>query len=263
VKGIIFDIKRFAIHDGPGIRSTVFFKGCPLSCAWCHNPESQEKQPLTTKKISSLDGIEYESPEIVGYETSVEEVMEEVLQDNIFYEESGGGITFSGGEPLMQPEFLLSLLKECANHGIHTSLDTCGYADPEVFEMVIPLTDLFLYDLKLQEEENHIKYTSRSNMLIIKNLELLVEKGARVVIRFPLIPGITNSESNMANIGEIMSRLSLNKIDILPYHIAARKKYQRLNKDYSLTEVEEIEETEVAKVISFFNAMDMETTIGG
>ena len=170
--GIIFNIKHFAVHDGPGIRTTVFFKGCPLSCRWCHNPESinpnleeievpYARVSVTAKKCGK---------DTVGKKVQVSEIMSEVLKDVIFYDESGGGITISGGEPLMQPDFLFSLLKECKIHNIHTCVDTSGYAPRKIIESIVDYVDLFLYDIKLLDNEEHVRYTGVKNDRIFQNL---------------------------------------------------------------------------------------------
>ncbi|MEA3462328.1 MAG: radical SAM protein, partial [Bacteroidota bacterium] len=144
----IFDIKRFAVHDGPGIRTTVFLKGCPLRCAWCHNPESQQMKPVTVDVTRKVNGKNVAGKRKYGEQVKVDELVEKVLRDVHYYEESGGGVTFSGGEPLLQPEDLLQLLEACKKHGLHTCVDTSGYASWEQFEAIVPFTDLFLYDLK-------------------------------------------------------------------------------------------------------------------
>ncbi|MFO7863582.1 MAG: radical SAM protein, partial [Salinivirgaceae bacterium] len=149
MKGILFDRKHFAVHDGPGIRQTLFFKGCPLRCTWCHNPESQRTEPQTYTQTTLLDGQKIQRNQTVGYSIESKTLMEQILSDRVFYEESGGGVTFSGGEPCMQPDFLLELLKLCKNEGIHTALDTCGYVQPNTFQQIAKQTNLLLYDLKL------------------------------------------------------------------------------------------------------------------
>lgn len=216
-QGIIFDIKRFAIHDGPGIRTTVFFKGCPMNCHWCHNPESWKKQPQKVLK------------KIIGEEKTAAEVMEEIEKETLFHDESRGGVTFSGGEPLKQPDFLSVLLDECKRREIHTTLDTTGCVSPRVFDAIIDKVDLFLYDLKLMDNEKHIQYTGVSNRLVKKNLETLSQKGKRVILRFPVIPGITDTEENIKALGAFISSLkNIRQIELLPYHRIAEAKYKRL-----------------------------------
>jgi pyruvate formate lyase activating enzyme len=237
-KGLIFDIRRFTVHDGPGIRTTVFFKGCPLNCWWCHNPESHSCHPEESLKTLNLDGKKFSLKEMIGQWMSVDAVMNELRMDRIFYSESSGGVTFSGGEPLMQPEFLLELLKECKANSFHTTIDTSGYADQEIIEKIHPHTDLFLYDLKLMDDTDHIRYTGVSNKTILENLMYLISEGKQVVIRIPVIPGITNTKKNIREIKEFLSDTmkerkfdSLVKISLLPYHSIAKNKYARFHID--------------------------------
>jgi pyruvate formate lyase activating enzyme len=222
--GVIFDIKRFAIHDGPGIRTTVFFKGCPMKCPWCHNPESQKKCP---ERVGNNG-----KKEIIGEKRAVDEVIREIEKEVVFYDESQGGVTFSGGEPLVQPQFLLALLKECRKRDIHTTLDTTGYVSPKTFKSIVDQVDMFLYDLKIMDEQNHIRCTGVSNRPVIENLKILSKKGKKVIIRFPVIPGITDTEENIKAVGTFVSSLkNISEIDLLPYHRIAEGKYQRLKKE--------------------------------
>ena len=209
-EGMIFDIKRYAIHDGPGIRVTVFLKDCPLQCWWCHNPESRNSD--TGRKIT------------------LDKLLFEIEKDNIFFEESNGGVTFSGGEPLMQHEFLAAALKECTKRKIHTILDTSGYASPEIFNKIIDNVDLFLYDLKLIDNDAHEKFTGVSNDLILQNLRALDKAGKNVIIRFPVIPGITDTDENIDGIAKFLSALENDyPVNLLPFHRIAGAKYERLN----------------------------------
>jgi pyruvate formate lyase activating enzyme len=225
-QGVIFDIKRFALHDGPGIRTTVFFKGCPMKCPWCHNPESQKKnreKPGTGK--------------IIGVKQSVDQVMKEIEKEVVFYDESRGGVTFSGGEPLCQPQFLFALLQECRKKEIHTTLDTSGCVSPRVFKAILADVDLFLYDLKIMDEQKHIQYTGVSNRSVIDNLKQLCRAGKKVIVRFPVIPGITDSEENIKALGTFVSSLkNIDEIDLLPYHRIAEGKYRRLNREDRMKE---------------------------
>jgi len=237
-KGLIFDIRRFTVHDGPGIRTTVFFKGCPLRCWWCHNPESHCYYPEESLKTLKLGGKKFYLKEMIGQWMSVEEVMSELRADLVFYSESSGGVTLSGGEPLMQPEFLLELLKECKADNIHTTLDTSGYADRVIMENIKPYTDLFLYDLKLVNDTDHIRYTGVSNKLILENLMYLISEEKQVIIRIPVIPDITNTKKNIQAIKKFLSQLvnerksaSSLKISLLPYHSIAKNKYSRFHMD--------------------------------
>jgi pyruvate formate lyase activating enzyme len=268
ISGIIFDIKRYAIHDGPGIRSTVFFKGCPLHCPWCHNPEGQDSNPeLSYNETRCLEGcteciricprdalsrsnhfisIDREkcdlcgdcvpvcptqALEIIGRELSVEELMKEIEKDRIFYEESTGGVTFSGGEPLAQLEFLNSVLDKCKKKGLHTVLDTCGYVPFEELAKIADKVDLFLYDFKLMDDEKHKEVTGVSNKLIIENLKKLSEKGSQIVVRIPIIEGVNDADENITRTAKFIASLpGIKEISLLPYHKGGRQKYARLNK---------------------------------
>lgn len=265
-KGLVFDIKRYAIHDGPGIRTTVFLKGCPLECPWCHNPEGVATGPQIVWRAERCLGCrqcEKTCPnaaisfardqlcldktlcetcgrcvavcyphalELIGREMTVAQVMQEVEKDIVFYDESGGGVTFSGGEPLMQPDFLLAALQACRRHNIHTALDTSGYGDAGTLMRISDDVDLFLWDLKIMDEGRHKDLTGVSNRLILENLKMLSYNGKPVVIRFSLIPGINDDDENLGKLGEFTSGLeNVTRIDILPYHRAWVDKYKRLH----------------------------------
>jgi len=273
--GIIFDIKKFSIHDGPGIRTTVFLKGCPLSCGWCHNPEGQASQEelilrpdrciacgacveacdrgaiisdrgivLTSRERCAACGACVEvcypgARELVGREVTVAEVVAEVERDRPFYDQSGGGVTLSGGEPLFQPAFLSELLKACKASDLHTVLDTCGFAPWEVMDRVREYVDLFLYDLKLMDEARHREITGVSNVPILRNLSRLSQEGHRVILRVPVIPGVNDDEPNLDQIARFAAALpSLRRVDLLPYHRIGRDKYQRLGKNCLMPEVD-------------------------
>lgn len=269
---MLFDIMRYAIHDGPGIRTTVFMKGCPLRCWWCHNPEGISRlkdlmyfeykciqcktcvQLCPTKAITfggnkhiidraictkcglCAESCPTSALKVVGYEITVDELLRKIREDALLYDYSGGGVTFSGGEPLSQPLFVLETLKKCRELGIHTALDTSGYASPKVFESIIEHVDLFLYDLKLLDEEEFRKYVGASNKVIKKNLMTLVKRGRGrdVIIRFPVIPGITDTERNLAKLLSFISQLNgVNEVDILPFHDVSEK-YNRLGMEYKM-----------------------------
>jgi pyruvate formate lyase activating enzyme len=216
MQGIVFNIQRFSVNDGPGIRTTVFLKGCPLGCWWCHNPEGMSFGSDTIK------GKE------IGKEWDVKALFEEIDKDRIFYDESGGGVTFSGGEPLAQPEFLEAALKKCSEEGIHTVVDTSGYADKEVFKKIMPFTNLFLYDLKLIDKNIHLKYTERSNELILENLNYLIENNARVIIRIPLIQEITATIQNLEGIIDYLNHFETKPpVHFLNFHRIAESKYEK------------------------------------
>lgn len=230
--GVIYDIKRFAIHDGPGIRTTVFFKGCPLGCWWCHNPESRDAKIVTQpdEALRKYDGLFPADYHFLGREVTVAEIINIVLKDHLYYDESDGGVTFSGGEPFFQPEFLLSALQLSKKQGLHTAIDTSGYSRWENIKNTLPFADLFLYDIKFIDEKNHLKYTGVSNEVILQNLLNLHKNGANVLIRIPLIPGITDTASNLQDISLFLIENNfVFPVEFLPYNIIGESKYEKLN----------------------------------
>lgn len=235
--GIIFDLKKYAIHDGPGIRTTVFLKGCPLDCWWCHNPESRRARPEKPARgpMRKRSSLLKTAGGVVGKPCTPDEVLREVEKDTIFYDESGGGVTFSGGEPLMQIEFLQALLEGCRRRGIHTAVDTSGYAPPEYFDRLCDSVDLFLYDLKLINADAHKKYTGVSNHLILENLKRLAARGAAVLPRIPLIPGITDTGENLSRTVFLLRSLdSISRVDLLPYNRIGEGKYEMMGIPYRM-----------------------------
>ena len=232
VEGILFDIKRFAVHDGPGIRTTVFLKGCPLRCAWCHNPESQ---PLGISVFEGRQGTL-----TVGRKVSVEEVVTEIERDTVFFDESGGGVTFSGGEPLAQSAFLNALLDRCGALAIHRTVDTSGYAPCADLLKTASRTDLFLYDIKLLDDSQHRELTGVGVGLILDNLRALCGTGVSIRLRFPVIPGITDTASNLDAMNAFLRSLPRAlPLDVLPYHAAAMDKYPRFGMAPPLSAIKE------------------------
>lgn len=263
MKGIVFDFKKYAIHDGPGIRTTVFLKGCPLSCWWCHNPEGRGCKPQTMTKTLKVDGREFVKEETMGREMSVDEVMAEISKDITFYDESGGGVTFSGGEVFMQVEFLKSLLEKCKKKDIHTCVDTTGYVQPEILKSVFPLVDMFLYDIKLIDDKEHIRYTGVSNEKILSNLKLIRQSGKDVRVRFPVIPEITDSDENVRGVAKFVSSLGGVEVDLLPYHRIGSDKYKRLKMDYLMPDVQPPSKDRMAEISNLFAKQGISTHIGG
>jgi pyruvate formate lyase activating enzyme len=263
--GAVFDVKRFAIHDGPGIRTTVFFKGCPLSCLWCHNPESQRAQPellywaercagcgacvaacpvdavsleggsaVTNRSLCTgcgacIEVCPSQAREIAGEVWSLGRLLDAVERDVLFYDESGGGLTLSGGEPLAQPEYAQAALAACRDRRIHTAVDTCGFAEWDVVDAVASQTDLFLYDVKHLDDDRHRELTGVSNARILENLEQLSEADRRIWIRYPIIPGENDAEGEIVALGRLVSRLkTVDAIHLLPFHRGGERKRTRL-----------------------------------
>lgn len=266
---------KYSIRDGPGIRTTVFLKGCPLNCWWCHNPESQPMaeeimlwverciscgaclEACKNRAIINVDGAflaqsnkctlcgdcvmacHSGARSLVGQKATVGQVMAEVEKDTVFYEESGGGVTFSGGEPLTQPDFLNALLEECNNKEIHTAVDTSGSGKLGDLLRISSKTDLFLYDLKLMDEREHQRFTGVSNRMILENLTALSEHHSNIVIRIPVIPGINDNEPNLAGIARFVSGLrGVREINLLPYHKTGVDKHRRLQRSYHLPDTQ-------------------------
>ncbi len=229
-RGLTFDIRRYSVHDGPGIRTTVFLKGCPLHCVWCHNPEGIHPEPQPMRVSRTLDGKETSCNITVGKWHTVSEVFNVIEKDLIFYEESGGGVTYSGGEPLMQPEFLIEMLEMCRRSGIHTAVDTSGHAEPELFTEVCRQADMLLFDIKTTNNQVHLEHTGVDNSLIMKNLHSLAGSDTSVIIRIPIIPGFNDNHKEMKAIRDSLLPLKKNirRIDLLPYHRLGRKKYEAL-----------------------------------
>ena len=274
-KGLIFDIRRFCVHDGPGIRTTVFFKGCPLNCWWCHNPESRDAAIENSVKHLSLNGKKFDRVETTGKWMSAYEVMQEVERDRIFYDESEGGVSFSGGEPLLQEAFLVGLMKTSNQQGIHTTLDTSGYATKEAMAHVSKWADLILFDLKLMNDELHRKYTGVSNVPVLENLKFLVKEGKRIVMRFPVIPGITDTAENISEmktfiVDELMNVQSYKvtesqspQLNLLPYHNMAGDKYRRFGKTNYLKGLPDLKPEDLLPLKQEFEATGLKVSIGG
>ena len=261
----IFDIKRFAVHDGPGIRTTVFLKGCPMDCWWCHNPESRKSIPEEVNFERKLGEKYIPSKITYGKSMKIHEVIDEILKDKIFFEESGGGVTFSGGEPLSQAEGLLELLKLCKIHGLHTTVDTCGYAQWQSLEKIMPYTDLFLYDLKVMDEEKHAKYTGVKNDLINSNFQKLIKNHANVEIRIPVIPGLNDSEIEIKKFITFIQNTSSghSKIHLLPYHTTAGNKYLKLNMENRMNGVTRPQESDLEFFKFSLESAGLTVGIGG
>lgn len=294
--GTLFDIKPFAVHDGPGIRTTLFFKGCPLRCAWCHNPEGfsplphlvirperciacreclsacPENNPLMETTLqptcqicgACVEACPAEARELAGRTVTVEEVMAQVLKDRPFFEDSGGGATFSGGEPLAQPAFLLSLLSACGKEEIHRAVDTSGHAPRSVIADVAAKTDLFLFDLKHMDSEAHQRLTGVENDRILSNLSYLAAKGANLTIRIPLIPGFNDSKEHMNQVGRFLTGLNaIPPVHLLPYHSYQKSKYALFNIPSAFPEPDEATSRPPLEAAAQLEGMGLDVTIGG
>lgn len=229
-RGLIFDIRRYAVHDGPGIRTAVFFKGCPMRCAWCHNPEGISPRPQQMTRKRMINGREKQVEETVGKWMGPKEIFDLLIKDHVFYEESGGGVTFTGGEPLAQPDFLLDLLKFSKKSGLHTAIDTSGYAPADVFLQVAGHTDMLLFDLKTTDHATHLNFTGVDAEIILHNLLSLKENGPELIIRVPVIPGLNDQISEMEPIRDTLLQVNapVLRVDLLPYHKWGRHKYEAL-----------------------------------
>ncbi len=266
LRGIVFNIMRFSVHDGPGIRTTVFLKGCPLRCAWCHNPESQSFHPEVmysaarcvhcgdciaacpnhalawsseSGPVRDRDRCENcgtcagacptAARQVVGRQMTVAELMREIRKDAIFFDESGGGVTFSGGEPLAQPDFLAAALDACAQEGIHRVVDTSGFAPTDVLRRIAPNVSLFLFDLKTLDDARHRQFVGSSNELVLKNLKTLVALGSKLIVRIPIIPTVNDDIKQIRAAVEFLADLGLREFSLLPYHSLGDDKYSRLS----------------------------------
>ena len=274
MQGTIFNIQKFCINDGPGIRTTVFMKGCPLNCVWCHNPESKSARPelfYDSRKCIGCgrcvaacpNGCHEITPEghvfhrehcvscgkcaetcyasaleTVGYPITVEEALKEVMKDEIFYKNSGGGLTVSGGEPMFQYEFTLELLKAAKEKGLHVCMETCGFAPSERYQEIAPLVDIFLFDYKVTDSELHKRYTGVPNEKILENLKLLDELGAKTILRCPIIPTLNDTPEHLQGIARTANSLQhVLEVNIEPYHPLGSGKSEMLNKEYELKDL--------------------------
>jgi len=300
LSGLVSNVQRYSLQDGPGIRTTVFFKGCPLDCWWCHNPEGRKPRPEmvvwetrcarcgecvrvcpVTSGKPPADGppvppsqcelcgecIEHcptGARQEIGRRVTVAELLREIMADTVFFEESGGGATFSGGEPLMQADFLLAILEACRRRGIHRALDTCGFAPPDTLRRAAALADLVLYDLKLMDESQHLQFTGVANRLILDNARMLGQAHRNLWIRVPVIPGVNDHQENLAALAAFVRELpGVRQVNLIPYHRTGLAKVARLGGQYRLPEVAPPSPARLQEAASFFNAQRLPVKIGG
>lgn len=298
ISGVVFDIKKYSIHDGPGLRTTVHLKGCPLSCWWCHNPESISVRPAVLFRAercigcgkcanvcsegaiaASGGGLSFDralcvgcgaceeacpagARDLCGREMTVESLMDELRRDEIFFRE--GGVTFSGGEPLMQPDFLIAALEACGLEGYHRTVDTCGFVQGESLLEAGRNAELFLYDLKHMDSEKHKLYTGVGNEIILENLVRLTGAGAAVNIRFPFMPGINSDDRNAAELAAFVSGLKgIISVSILPYHTVAKGKHDRWGMEYRLPDMLTPAEHQLRRAARVIESYGLTVNIGG
>jgi len=286
--GMVFNVQRFSLHDGPGLRTTVFMKGCPLSCAWCHNPESQSPlqefvrlrhrcmrcgrctdEELANPVVSGRGDNDVEACptgalQAVGETMDAATLVTSLLRDRIFFDESGGGVTISGGEPLMQAAFVTEAMRLLRTEGVHTTLDTCGFARWRDLREAAAHASLVLYDLKLMDDDRHKAATGVSNRAILQNLVALANTHANIWIRVPIIPGVNDDQSNLeATAAFVRPRTGVQQVDLLPYHPTGEAKFARAGLDYALHGTQTPTHDRLETLAAHFRARGLTTTIGG
>ena len=295
--GLVFDVQRYSLHDGPGIRTTVFLKGCPLRCSWCHNPESMNASPelrvfgsrcigcaacreacplgLAEGGVMPDPGVclacgscvgacPTRARETIGREMTVPELIAAIDADRPFYDESGGGVTFSGGEPLLQWRFLLAMLEAARAKGYHAAVDTSGYATERTILSVAAATDLFLYDLKVMDPARHVAFTGVPLAPILRNLRTLDAAAAETWVRMPLVPGHNDDDANLEAVGRFVGGLRrTRRIHVLPYHRIASAKYERLGLANPMNEIASPTTGEIERAVAVLGSFDLDVRVGG
>lgn len=256
IKGRIFDIQKFSVHDGPGIRTIIFLKGCFFRCKWCCNPESQEFAIQEMKVDGKLNRI--------GEDISVEEVLHQIEKDRPYYRRSGGGVTLSGGECLFQPDFAYGILKGCKESGITTAIETTAASDFSVIEKILPEVDYVLMDIKHMDPIKHKQYIGSDNSKVLENARRISEYGANLIIRVPVIPGFNDSEKEILDIAKFTKSLkNVKDVHLLPYHRLGRDKYTGLNRSYLFDSIEPPTTTKMEKLLEVVNSIGLNGKIGG
>ena len=253
--GRIFNIQRFSIHDGPGIRTIVFFKGCPMRCAWCCNPESQSFE------IEEM----YEAGKVktVGRDVAVSDVMPEILADLPYYRRSGGGVTLSGGEVLCQSTFAAELLSECKSAGLHTAIESAATLSYDKIEMILPYLDLYLMDIKHMDSVKHKEYTANGNELILENARRVAKSGVELIIRTPVVPGFNDTEDEILAIAKFAKEIGAKEYHLLPYHRLGSDKYNGLSRGYAMKDVEPPGKEKMQYLLSVAERTGITCQIGG
>lgn len=285
-KGIVFNIQRYSLDDGPGIRTVVFLKGCPMRCRWCANPESQsmERQVMLDASLchgcgscknacpgacaqpcvgcgNCSDACWYGARRMCGDEMTADQVMELVLRDRDYYRQSGGGVTLSGGEPLLQAEFALELLKRCRAEDIHTDVETAGHVQWTNIESALPYLNLIYYDCKHVDDDKHRQYTGVKASLILENLEKLLARFENVVVRIPCIPGFNHSPEDMDCILKKLSEIGARKVEVLPFHRFGSGKYHELGMDYDYEDIQPLKAADVAYALELGEKYGLDLSI--
>ncbi len=295
---VLMDLKKFAVHDGPGIRTTFFLKGCPLHCIWCHNPEGISPKPemayyahkcigcgecarvcpcgaheigeaghvFHRERCTACGRCEEaclgEAMKRYGRPLAVEEAVEIALRDRVFYENSGGGVTVSGGEPLLQADFVRAFFAALKAEGIHTAADTCGCVPWSAFEKILPFTDMYLYDVKHADDEKHRQLTGQGNERILENLRKLSKLGKRIEIRMPFVPGCNSDDETLERIGALLEGLNIERMKVLPYHSMARSKYVSLGKTDTMPNAESPDEAMIGHAVEILRAHGVNAVSG-
>ncbi len=256
VKGRIFDIQKYSVHDGPGIRTIVFLKGCAFRCKWCCNPESQEYGIQTM----NVDGKE----KIVGRDVTVGEVMEEIVKDFPYYRRSGGGVTLSGGESLLQPEFAVALLKACKDYGINTAMESTGFAPFDTIKKYLEYLDLYLMDIKHMDKSKHMEFIGKPNDVVLENAQLIAAHAKKLIIRVPVIPTFNDTEEEIRAIAQFASSLpNVDELHLLPYHPYGTDKYRWLGREYTLSHITPPSDAKMNRLLEVVKREGLRSQIGG